>query len=108
MSETAEKKKRTTVPPAKYPEVPTRIVAIDSKYIKAYLKDNFEKGNISRDEIVGWDKLYKDLVEIHGERLYFHEYRKQFVKAYFPDLEDRISEGKKKESMGDFLASLLG
>lgn len=108
MSETTEKKKRATVPAAKYPEVPTRIVAIDSKYIKAYLKDNYEKGAISREELVGWNKLYKDLVEIHGERLYFHEYRKQFVKAYFSNLEDRISEGKKKESMGDFLDSLLG
>lgn len=100
----AEKK---TFPAAKFPEVPTRVTAIDGTYIKAFLADGYKKGEISAQEIKDWGKLYSDLVEIHGERLYFHEYRKQFVKAYFPALEARFTDGGKKPSMGDFLASLL-
>lgn len=102
------KKKRQSIPAAIYPEKPTRIVAIDSKYIKDYLADNFKNGNISRDEMIGWQKLYNDCVETKGERGYFQEYRKQFVKAYFPELVARIDTGSKKESMGDFISSLLG
>ena len=101
----AEKKKM--VPPAKYPEVPTRITSIDGDYIKEFLAAGYKKGEISAQEIKDWNKLYLELVDIHGERLYFHEYRKQFIKAYFPALETRITEGGKKPSMGDFLTSLL-
>lgn len=103
-----ETKKRKSIPAAVYPEKPTRIVAIDSKYIKDYLADNFTKGNISKEELIGWQTLYNDCVETRGERGYFQEYRKQFVKAYFPELVGRINTGSKKESMGDFISSLLG
>lgn len=106
--ETKAKKARTPIPAAIYPEVPTRIVAIDGKYIKAYFADNFQKGNISREEVEGWNKLYNELVEEYGERSYFMTYRKEFVKAYFPELLERIATPQKKESMGDFLSALLG
>lgn len=102
-----EKKHRKTTPIASYPEVPTRIVAIDGQYIKDYFKGEFEKGNITRKELGVWADKSKKLIAEKGERAYFQEFRAQFVKKFFPDLETRKTEKIKKESMTDFLESLL-
>jgi len=105
--EVKEKKTRKTTPIAKYPEVPTRIIAIDGQYIKDYFKGEFEKGNITRKELGLWADKSKELIAAKGDRAYFQEFRAQFVKQFFPDLENRKNQKVKKESMTDFLEGLL-
>lgn len=96
--------KRKTYETAVYPALPEATVAIDKTYIEAYLADNFKNGNISREEMIGWKKLYTDCVEAKGERGYFQQFRKEFVKAYFPTL---AAKTKSNADMGDFIDSLL-
>lgn len=109
MSETnnTEKKTRKTTPIAVYPANPTRIVAIDGKYIKDYLKGEFENGNLTRKEIGEWADKAKEMIKTHGDRKYFQKFRTAFVKKFFPELEERKTEKEKKESMAEFLESLL-
>lgn len=96
--------RQKTYETAVYPAIPETTAAIDKTYIESYLADNFKKGNISREEMIGWKKLYTDCVEAKGERGYFQQFRKQFVKAYFPTL---AAKAKSKKDMGDFIDSLL-
>lgn len=96
--------KKKTYETAIYPAIPTTTAAIDKAYIEAYLADNFKKGEISREELIGWKKLYNDCVDAKGERGYFQRYRKEFVKAYFPSLGIKTSD---KTNIADFIDSLL-
>lgn len=104
---TTEKKTRKTTPIAVYPEIPTRIVAIDGQYIKDYFAGEFKAGNITRKELGEWADTSKKLIAEKGDRAYFQEFRAQFVHKFFPDLENRKVKKEKKESMTDFLESLL-
>ena len=104
------KKPRKTTPIAIYPEIPTRIVSIDLQYIKDYFKGEFEAGRITRKEIGEWADKYKDIVAAKGANgavKYFQEFRGEFIKKYFPELEERRYAKEKKESLGDFLEGLL-
>lgn len=105
MSET--KRTRKSTPIAVYPEIPATTAAIDSAYIKAYLADNYKKGNISKDELRQWLEDYNACAADKGNRAYFQEYRRKFVSAYFPALGIQTARKSKQESMGDFLAALL-
>lgn len=105
--ESKPKKNRKTTPVAIYPERPTRIVSIDGEYIKAFFKGEFEKGTITRKEIGQWADKAKKLIQEKGERAYFQEFRTEFVKKFFPELEKRKTEKVKKESMANFLENLL-
>lgn len=101
------KKTRKTTPVAVYPEVPTRIIAIDGQYIKDYFKGEYEKGNITRKELGIWADKSKAYIAEKGERAYFQPFRTEFVQAFFPELEKRKTQKVKKESMTDFLEGLL-
>lgn len=105
--EVQPKRTRKTTPIAVYPEVPSRIIAIDGQYIKDYFAGEFKAGNITRKEIGEWTDLAEKLIAEKGERAYFQEFRAQFVQKFFPDLEKRKSQKVKKESMSDFLKGLL-
>ena len=105
--EAQPKKTRKTTPIAIYPEVPTRIIAIDGQYIKDYFKGEFANGKITRKELGEWADLSKKLIAEKGDRAYFQEFRSQFVEKFFPELEKRKTQKVKKESMTDFLEGLL-
>lgn len=100
------KARRKTTPTAIYPETPTRIVAIDSQYIRDYFKGEYEAGRIKAPIIKKYSKRYKELVAEKGERAYFQTYRTEFVKEFFPALA-ASQKKQNKESMSDFLDSLL-
>lgn len=102
-----ENKRKKNYETAVYPAVPTTTASIDKKYIEDYLSDNFKKGNISKDELIGWKKLYTDCVDAKGERGYFQQYRKEFVKAYFPTLAVKTKNKANNVSFADFIDSLL-
>lgn len=106
VEEPKEKKHRATTPIAKYPEKPTRIVAIDSLYIKGFFAGEYAKGKISKKELGEWSKRVKELIEIEGNRGYFQPFRTEFVKKYFPELLN-LKPKKNNESISDFLDGLL-
>ena len=107
MSDIKEKKPRATTPIAKYPDKPTRVIAIDGEYIREFFKAKYEAGEISSEELLKWSDLTKELIEAKGDRGYFQPLRKEFVKAFFPELLDIQPLKKEKESMADFLKGLV-
>lgn len=100
------KQKRATTPTAIYPDKPTRIVSIDSQYIRDYFKGEYEAKRIDADTIREFSALSKKLVGEKGERAYFQPYRNEFVKRFFPEL-DKNRKKANQESMADFLDNLL-
>ena len=106
-AEPKPKQTRQVSPVVIYPEVPTRIISIDGQYIKDYLKGEFEKGKITRKELGLWADKAETLIAEKGERKYFQEFRSAFVKAFFPELEQRKNQKAKKENMADFIKGLL-
>lgn len=101
------KRTRKTTPIAKYPEIPTRIIAIDGQYTRDFFKDKAAKGEISKEELQEWAKLTRTLIEEKGERAYFQAFRQEFVKAFFPALLEASKQKAKRESMADFLEGLM-
>mgnify|MGYP003539399242 CR=1 FL=1 len=102
-----KKRNRKPVVMAIYPEIPTSITAINAAYIKAFIKDKFQKGEITKEQVSAWAELTKVFVEEHGERSYFAPLRKEFVKGFFPELAEQAAKKQKKESMLDFLEALV-
>ena len=39
-------------PAIKYPAIPEKLTDIDSQYIKDYIADKYEKGEISKEEVL--------------------------------------------------------
>ena len=102
------KKERKRPEIVKYPAEPSCTASIDMAYIKAYLKEHYENGDISKEELVGWQNMLSTLIDAHGERAFFGKFRKEFVKAYFPKLDEQAEKtSRKRESLADFIGNLL-
>ena len=107
MSEPIEMKAtKAKKPSIKYPAIPEKLTEIDSQYIKDYLAEKFQSGEITKDEILGWAKEYDKCVAENDKRTFFMPYRKKFAETYFPELVGKKSK-KDKKQMGDFLRDLI-
>ena len=94
-------------PAIKYPAIPEKLTDIDSQYIKDYIADNYEKGEISKEEVLKWAKKYEECVAEKDKRTFFMPFREAFATDYFPELFEKKGKKKKKETMGDFFKNLV-
>lgn len=97
------KEKKPTI---KYPATPEKLTDIDSQYIKDYIADKYQQGEISKEEVLKWAKEYEKCVAEKDQRTFFMPFREAFAKAYFSDLLKKKTK-KKKETMGDFFKNLV-
>lgn len=102
---TETKKTRKPRPAAVYPDVPSSISAINNDYIKAYIADNFKKGNLTRKELEALNKRYTALSKEFPAPAFFHHFRKEFAEKYFPQLVAK--KAASQESFSDFISGLL-
>lgn len=102
----SETKTRKTRPAAIYPATPDSLSSINGNYIKAYLADNFQKGNITRKELETLNKRYSALAKEYGVPGFFHHFRREFAEKYFPQLAAKANPAN-KGNFDDFITSLL-
>lgn len=82
-----------------YPEIPQSIQDITKKYIKAYILFESQNGHISKEGLEKWIEIVEAAEKMEEEGKIsraFDEYKKEFVKLYFPQLlvkrEDKASD----------------
>ena len=102
-----EEKKTRKIETCIYPEEPRNIPSIDATYIKSYLKDKYEKKEISRKTLIDFKEKCEEYIAAKGDRAYFMSYRDYFVQKFFPQLLVRSKTKSKKQSMVDFLDELI-
>ena len=88
-------------PAIKYPAIPEKLTDIDSQYIKDYIADKYEKGEISKEEVLKWAKKYEECVAEKDKRTFFMPFREAFATDYFPELFEKKGKKKKKTVLTD-------